>query len=80
MPALTKVVDSWALVAWVQREPAAPLVRQFLLDADAGSIELAMSWLNVAETFYILAKRNSLSVAEESEPPAIPTDSGHPAG
>jgi predicted nucleic acid-binding protein len=53
------------MVAWVQLEPAAPLVRQFLLDADDGSIELAMSWLNVAETFYILAKRNSLSVADE---------------
>jgi len=24
-----------------------------------------MSWTNVAETFYILAKRDSLSVAEE---------------
>jgi predicted nucleic acid-binding protein len=64
MPTL-KVVDSWAMVAWVQQEPAAPLVRQFLLDADAGSIGLAMSWINVAETFYILAKRKSPTIAEE---------------
>jgi predicted nucleic acid-binding protein len=63
--AASKVVDSWAMVAWIQREPAAPLVRQFLLDADSGALELLMSWLNVAETFYILAKRNSPAVADE---------------
>jgi predicted nucleic acid-binding protein len=74
MPESTKVVDSWAMVAWVQLEPAAPLVRQFLLDADAGNLELLMSWLNVAETFYILAKRASPAVAEEflSRLPSLP--------
>jgi predicted nucleic acid-binding protein len=74
MPESTKVVDSWAMVAWVQLEPAAPLVRQFLLDADAGNLELLMSWLNVAETFYILAKRTSVAVAEEflSRLPSLP--------
>jgi uncharacterized protein with PIN domain len=74
MPASKKIVDSWALVAWVQKEPAAPLVRQFLLDADAGEVELIMSWINAAETFYILAKRNSADVAEEflSRLPSLP--------
>jgi predicted nucleic acid-binding protein len=74
MPESTKVVDSWAMVAWVQLEPATPLVRQFLLDADAGNLELLMSWLNVAETFYILAKRASPAVAEEflSRLPSLP--------
>ena len=65
MPVSVKVVDSWALVAWVRQEPSAPLIRQFLLDADAGRLELVMSWINVAETFYILAKRNSAAVADE---------------
>jgi predicted nucleic acid-binding protein len=60
-----KVVDSWAMVAWIRQEPPAPLIRQFLLDADAGKLELAMSWINIAETFYILAKRNSAAIAEE---------------
>jgi predicted nucleic acid-binding protein len=60
-----KVVDSWALVAWVRREPSAPLIRGFLLEADAGNLSLAMSWINVAETFYILAKRDSAALAEE---------------
>lgn len=65
MPESTKVVDSWAMVAWVQDEPAAPLVENFLQEADSGNIELLMSWLNVAETFYILAKRKSPKLAEE---------------
>lgn len=65
MPGSRKVVDSWALVAWVRKEPAAPLMRQFLIDAEAGKIELAMSWINAAETFYILAKRNGADAAEE---------------
>jgi uncharacterized protein len=53
------------MLAWVRLEPSAPLVRQFLLDADAGNVGLVMSWINVAETFYILAKRNSPAVADQ---------------
>jgi predicted nucleic acid-binding protein len=65
MPEFVKVVDSWAIVAWVKQEPSAPMVRRFLLEADAGDVELVMSWINVAEAFYILSKRNSAAVAEE---------------
>ena len=74
MAVSTKVVDSWAMLAWVQLEPAAPLVRQCLLDADSGKVELLMSWFNVAETFYILAKRTSFAIAEEflSRLPSLP--------
>ena len=65
MPGSRKVVDSRALVAWVRNEPAASLFEVFLTEAEAGKVELAMSWINAAETFYILAKRNSADVAEE---------------
>jgi len=65
MPGSSKVVDSWALVAWIRKEPAAPLVRHFIEQAEAGRVELLMSLINVAETFYILSKRNSPSAAEE---------------
>jgi predicted nucleic acid-binding protein len=58
-----KVVDSWAM--WIQKEPEAPLVRRFLLEADEGNLELLMSALNVGETFYILAKRRGAAVAEQ---------------
>jgi uncharacterized protein len=65
MPGSRKAVDSWALVAWVRNEPAASLFEVFLIDAEAGKVELAMSWINAAATFYILAKRNGADVAEE---------------
>jgi uncharacterized protein with PIN domain len=52
------------MVAWIRDEPAAEAVEEFLRDAEAGRCELVMSWLNVAETFYILAKRDGPHVAE----------------
>jgi uncharacterized protein len=64
-PGSIKVVDSWALVAWVRDEPAASKVEIFMQEAEAGGLGLVMSLINVAETFYILAKRNSPQVAEE---------------
>ena len=53
------------MVAWVQDESAAPAIEALLQVADSGTVELCMSWMNVAETFYILAKRNNPAVAEE---------------
>jgi ribonuclease VapC len=64
MPA-RRVVDSWAILAWLQGEPSAPLVRQILLDAKAGILDLVMSWYNVAEVFYNIAKRKDPDAAEE---------------
>jgi predicted nucleic acid-binding protein len=73
MPA-QKVVDSWAILAWLQKEPSAPLVRQIFLDANAGVINLLMSWYNAAEVFYTLAKREGTETAEEflSRLPSLP--------
>jgi len=53
------------MVAWIRDESAADAVEAFLDEAGAGRCELAMSWINVAETFYILAKRNSPAIARE---------------
>jgi ribonuclease VapC len=60
MKLVSKVIDSWAMVAWVQDEPAAPTVEEFLNAAETGAIQLIMSALNVGETFYILAKKQSI--------------------
>jgi len=62
------------MVAWIRDESAAAAVDDFLREAEAGRGHLAMSWINVAETFYILAKRNSAAVAEEfmSRLPSLP--------
>jgi len=64
-PGSRYVVDSWALLAWIFDEPAAERFEAILFDAASGRSELALSWINAAETFYILAKRNSLSAAEQ---------------
>jgi ribonuclease VapC len=61
----SKVVDAWAMLAWLQDEPAAAQVGAFLEEAAGGSLELSMSWFNAAEVFYVLAKRKSLAVAQE---------------
>jgi predicted nucleic acid-binding protein len=53
------------MVAWVRDEPAADAVDSFFLDADDGRVRLLMSALNVGETYYILAKRHNLTVAEQ---------------
>ena len=53
------------MVAWIQDEPGASALQTLLLNADAGNLQLLMSWYNVAETFYTVAKHKKLAVAEE---------------
>ena len=65
MSVSTKIVDSWAMLAWLQDEPGAAAVDAFFQEADAGRLQLLMSWINVGETFSILAWRKGLHVAEE---------------
>src|ERR1700722_10415923 len=60
-----KIIDSWAMIAWVGDEPGSSAMQDFLEQADSGHLQLIMSVLNVGETFYILAKRRSLAVAEQ---------------
>ena len=62
---LPKVIDSWAMVAWNQDEPGGRALETFLLKADTGKLQLLMNWYNVAETFYTVAKRRKLAIAEE---------------
>ena len=53
-----KVLDAWALLAWLQNErPAAEAVQKLLDEADAGRLELSISMINVGEVYYQLAKR-----------------------
>ena len=61
----SKVVDSWAMVAWVRNEPAADAVDSFFVEADRGNLRLVVSALNVGETFYILAKKKNMAIAEQ---------------
>ena len=59
-----EVLDSWAIIAWLNGEPAAGLVRQRLEAADNKAVTLLFSAINAGEIYYLLAKRSSLQVAE----------------
>jgi len=60
-----KIVDSWAMIAWIGDEPGAAAMQEFVERAESGGLRLFMSVVNLGETFYILAKRRSLAVAEQ---------------
>jgi predicted nucleic acid-binding protein len=64
MPGSTKVVDSWATIAWLLDQEAAPRVDAIMQKADAGNLQLLMSWINVGEVYYIAAKRYGREKAE----------------
>ena len=73
MPA--KVLDSWALLGWLQGEAGVRnVVRRILRQSEAGKLDLAMSWINLGEVFYLLSKRVGNKRAEEflSQVPSMP--------
>ena len=54
---MKKVLDAWAILAWLQNEkPAANRMQAILDDAEAGAVDLAMNMINVGEVYYRLAK------------------------
>jgi predicted nucleic acid-binding protein len=54
----SKVVDAWAMIAWLLDQTAAPTVESFIQSADDGDLQLLMSWINVGEVYYIISKRH----------------------
>src|SRR5260370_25216438 len=60
---VSKVADSWAIMPCLLNQTAAPTVESFI--QDAGNLQLFMSWINVAEVYYIAAKRHGAKRAEE---------------
>ena len=57
-----KLLDTYAILAWLQDEPSAPKVAAILEGAGEGKAELLMSLINVGELYYIL--RRSLTAIE----------------
>ena len=60
-----KVLDSFALLAFLNREPGFEKVRTLLRTAETASEPLLMNEINVGEVFYIIAKARSLEKAED---------------
>lgn len=59
-----KVLDSWALLAWLLDQPAAGQVESLLERAERGEISLSMSWLNAGEVYYMTARELGAAQAE----------------
>jgi len=61
----TKVLDSWALLAFFEDEPAAVQVEKLLAKADQGTHELLLSVVNWGEVYYSAMRKVSQEVAEQ---------------
>jgi len=60
----TKVLDSWALLAYFEDEPAAEEVEKLLSKAEAESHKLLLSVVNWGEIYYNTMRKTSLENAE----------------
>ncbi|MFZ1040954.1 MAG: type II toxin-antitoxin system VapC family toxin [Anaerolineales bacterium] len=61
----TKVLDSYALMAFFEDEPGADTVRGLILKAEEDGIKLAMSLVNLGEVWYSIARTNSPETADQ---------------
>ena len=57
------VLDSWAIMAYFEDEPAAEKVADIIAQAHEEKTPLSMSVVNAGEVWYILARRTSESEA-----------------
>ena len=61
---MRKVLDAWAVLAWINGEvPAVQALQKLLDDAEGGQVELGMCMVNAGEVFYRLAKTRGLDFA-----------------
>ncbi len=61
-----RVLDSWALLAWLFDEPAAARVEMLLEHADeARDAHLLMSWVNVGEVFNMASRKRGGALAKD---------------
>jgi uncharacterized protein len=60
------VLDSWAVVAYLEDEPAAEKVADLISDAHEQEIPLLMTVVNAGEVWYIVAREASVNDADGS--------------
>jgi predicted nucleic acid-binding protein len=61
----TKVLDSWALLAYFKDEPAAPAVEELMHKANAEKIRLLLSVVNWGEVYYGMWRAGGKTAADE---------------
>src|ERR1700693_3567247 len=60
-----KVLDSWALIAFFEDEPAAEQVENLLVKAEAGTHTLLLCVVNWGEVYYNTMRKVSQAAAEQ---------------
>lgn len=60
------VLDSWAVMAFLQDEPAAERIADLLADAQENGVPLGMTVVNAGEIWYIVARRTSVAEADRT--------------
>lgn len=60
------VLDSWAVIAYLEDEPAAEKVADIIGDAHDDGIPLLMTVVNAGEVWYIVARQASATDADAS--------------
>ena len=60
------VLDSWAVIAYLEDAAAAEKVAEIIADAHEEQIPLLMTVVNAAEVWYIVARETSTAEAEAS--------------
>ena len=61
----TKVLDSYALMAFFEDEPGADLVRGLIHKSVESDTSLLMSIVNLGEVWYSIARNNSPEIADQ---------------
>ncbi len=60
----TLVLDTWAILAYYEDEPAGEHVAQLIVDANENATPLWMSVVNAGEVWYIIARKTSPADAD----------------
>jgi ribonuclease VapC len=62
----TKVLDSWAVIAFFENEPSAKKVEKILIESIETNTRLAMTTVNLGEVWYSIARAHSREDADAS--------------
>lgn len=60
------VLDTWAIIAYLEDEPGAQKIAGIIADANEQQIPMWMSVVNAGEVWYIIARKTSTAVADQT--------------
>lgn len=60
------VLDSWAIMAYLEGEPAAEKIADVIADAHDDGVPLMMTVVNAGEVWYIVARRTTTAEADRT--------------